>query len=56
MEGANQHPMILSFDRMALRDAVRSPAAGRDDVADRQPRDMIDGQSFMWVQGSDEYA
>ena len=27
----------------------------RDDVADLKPRDMIDIQSFIWVQGSDEY-
>jgi hypothetical protein len=26
------------------------------DVADLRPRDMIDIQSFLWVQGSDEYA
>lgn len=25
------------------------------DVADLKPRDMIDTQSFIWVQGSDEY-
>ena len=25
------------------------------DLADLQPRDMIDVQSFLWVQGSDEY-
>jgi len=25
------------------------------DMADMRPRDMIDIQSFMWVQGSDEY-
>lgn len=28
----------------------------RDDVADLAPHDMIDIQSFIWVQGSDEYA
>lgn len=28
----------------------------RRDQSDLQPRDMIDIQSFMWVQGSDEYA
>ncbi|MEY2562828.1 MAG: hypothetical protein QOH88_1021 [Verrucomicrobiota bacterium] len=28
----------------------------RDDLQDLQPRDMIDLQSFIWVQGSDEYA
>ena len=27
----------------------------RRDLADLQPRDMIDLQSFIWVQGSDEY-
>ena len=30
-------------------------AAIRRDVRDLKPRDMIDLQSFMWVQGSDEY-
>ncbi|WP_202842271.1 hypothetical protein [Luteimonas saliphila] len=28
----------------------------RQDLADLRPRDMIDLQSFLWVQGSDEYA
>ena len=27
----------------------------RRDVRDLRPRDMIDTQSFIWVQGSDEY-
>ncbi len=27
----------------------------RKDVADLKPRDNIDIQSFLWVQGSDEY-
>ena len=27
----------------------------RHDVRDLRPRDMIDVQSFIWVQGSDEY-
>jgi hypothetical protein len=26
-----------------------------DDLSDLKPRDMIDVQSFLWVQGSDEY-
>lgn len=30
-------------------------AAVRRDLADLRPRDMIDIQSFLWVQGSDEY-
>jgi hypothetical protein len=25
------------------------------DLSDMRPRDMIDIQSFLWVQGSDEY-
>ena len=25
------------------------------ELADLRPRDMIDLQSFLWVQGSDEY-
>ena len=28
----------------------------KGDLADLRPRDMIDVQSFLWVQGSDEYA
>lgn len=28
----------------------------RRDLGDVRPRDMIDIQSFLWVQGSDEYA
>jgi hypothetical protein len=31
-------------------------AAVRRDLKDLRPRDMIDIQSFLWVQGSDEYA
>jgi len=29
--------------------------AARSDLQDLRPRDMIDIQSFLWVQGSDEY-
>jgi hypothetical protein len=36
----------------ALLDLV---AAIRADIRDLRPRDMIDMQSFLWVQGSDEY-
>jgi hypothetical protein len=35
---------LLEFARLA-----------RNDLRDLQPRDMIDIQSFLWVQGSDEY-
>ena len=34
---------------LAFADAVRA------DLTDLKPRDMIDIQSFMWVQGSSEY-
>jgi hypothetical protein len=30
-------------------------ATVRSEVRDLRPRDMIDLQSFLWVQGSDEY-
>jgi hypothetical protein len=26
-----------------------------EDLSDLRPKDMIDIQSFLWVQGSDEY-
>ena len=34
---------------------LRFAATVRRDVRDLRPRDMIDVQSFIWVQGSDEY-
>jgi hypothetical protein len=34
---------------------LRFAAEVRRDLRDLRPRDMIDVQSFMWVQGSDEY-
>jgi hypothetical protein len=36
-------------------DLLDFAARVRDDNADLQPRDMIDLQSFIWVQGSSEY-
>ena len=36
----------------ALLDSVRKV---RREITDLRPRDMIDMQSFLWVQGSDEY-
>jgi hypothetical protein len=36
----------------ALLDAVRNV---RNEINSMHPRDMIDMQSFLWVQGSDEY-
>ena len=34
---------------------LRFAARARSDLRDLRPRDMIDIQSFLWVQGSDEY-
>ena len=34
---------------------LKFAAVVRRDLADLRPRDMIDIQSFIWVQGSDEY-
>jgi len=34
---------------------LRFARAVRRDIQDMRPRDMIDLQSFLWVQGSDEY-
>jgi hypothetical protein len=36
----------------ALLEAVRTV---RSEIVSMRPRDMIDMQSFLWVQGSDEY-
>ena len=37
-------------------DMLAFAAIVRRDLRDLKPRDMIDIQSFLWVQGSDEYA
>ena len=36
-------------------DLLRFVRCVRGDILDLRPRDMIDMQSFLWVQGSDEY-
>jgi hypothetical protein len=38
------------------QDLWRFAGQMRRDLADLRPRDMIDLQSFLWVQGSEEYA
>lgn len=38
------------------QDVLAFAAKVRRDLRDLKPRDMIDIQSFLWVQGSDEYA
>lgn len=37
------------------RDLLAFVRKVRADIGDMRPRDMIDMQSFLWVQGSDEY-
>jgi hypothetical protein len=37
------------------RDLLAFVRKVRGDISDLKPRDMIDLQSFLWVQGSDEY-
>jgi hypothetical protein len=36
-------------------EVLRFARTVRADIQDMRPRDMIDLQSFVWVQGSDEY-
>jgi hypothetical protein len=38
------------------QDLLRFAGQMRRDLGDLRPRDMIDLQSFLWVQGSEEYA
>lgn len=38
------------------QDLLQFAGQMRRDLADLRPRDMIDLQSFLWVQGSEEYA
>ena len=51
----------LFGDRLDQRGVAAAGQVGAADraveqyVADMRPRDMIDMQSFLWVQGSDEY-
>ena len=37
------------------RDLLSFVRRVRGDISDMRPQDMIDMQSFLWVQGSDEY-
>lgn len=43
-------------DWTTYRSVLDFAEAVRDDIADLEPRDMIDVQSFLWVLGSEEYA
>lgn len=39
----------------SYRDLLKAARTIRRDLASMRPRDLIDIQSFLWVQGSDEY-
>jgi hypothetical protein len=41
---------------LTYSDLLRFAASVKRDLEDLDPRDMIDLQSFIWVQGSDEYS
>jgi hypothetical protein len=56
---ANGHLAAMKAARsiplLPERGVLDFAAAVRRDLRDLRPRDMIDIQSFLWVQGSDEY-
>ena len=59
-EAARQYGFELPYASRPSWDTYSSlldfAAVVRQDLRDLRPRDMIDIQSFLWVQGSDEYA
>ena len=58
-EAARRYGVELSYesrpDWPVYRDLLAFVRRVRADIGDMRPRDMIDMQSFLWVQGSDEY-
>jgi hypothetical protein len=58
-EAARRYGFDLNYtsqpDWTTYRSLLRFAANVRSDLRDLRPRDMIDIQSFLWVQGSDEY-
>ena len=58
-EAARKYGVALEYRSRPDWDTYASllafAATVREDLADLKPRDMIDAQSFIWVQGSDEY-
>jgi hypothetical protein len=50
--GAGEDELLASGFCCLLLKFARTVRADLDDM---RPRDMIDIQSFLWVQGSDEY-
>jgi hypothetical protein len=49
-------PYVSHPNAESYRQVLDFAALAWSDLADLRPRDMIDIQSFLWVQGSDEYA
>ena len=58
-EAARRHGRESPYASRPSWDLYKAPlrfvGEVRADVSDMSPRDMIDMQSFLWVQGSDEY-
>ena len=58
-EAARRHGVDLPYGSRPSWDLYKAllgfVGQVRTDVSDMAPRDMIDLQSFLWVQGSDEY-
>jgi hypothetical protein len=58
-EAARRYGMELSYAARPswplYRELLSFVRKVREDIGDLRPRDMIDMQSFLWVQGSDEY-
>jgi hypothetical protein len=56
---AEAYGIVLPYqsrpDGVHYRELLKFAGQVRRDLADLRPRDMIDIQSFLWVQGSDEY-
>ena len=56
---ASDYGFALRYDSRpawaSYSEFLRLARTVKEDLADLKPRDMIDVQSFLWVQGSDEY-
>jgi hypothetical protein len=58
-EAARRYGVELAYasrpDWPVYRDLLAFVRKVRADIGDMRPRDMIDMQSFLWIQGSEEY-
>jgi hypothetical protein len=55
VDPSNPRAKIRLDDWETYAELLRLARAVRKDLPDLHPHDMIDIQSFLWVQGSDEY-